>query len=93
MHGPDGTEYPNRIDYIEVVKPERLVYSHGGDDGGDPNFHVTVTFDDESGKTRLTMRAVFPTAEARDFVVKNFNAVEGAKQTVDRLEAYLTAMR
>jgi uncharacterized protein YndB with AHSA1/START domain len=28
MHGPDGTDYPNEIVYLEVVKPERLVYDH-----------------------------------------------------------------
>src|SRR5262245_20518597 len=25
MHGPDGTDYPNRIVYREIVEPERLV--------------------------------------------------------------------
>ncbi len=30
MHGPDGVDYPNKITYIEIVKPERLVYDHGG---------------------------------------------------------------
>ena len=29
MHGPDGTDYSNKIVYLEVVKPERLVYDHG----------------------------------------------------------------
>ena len=28
MHGPDGTDYPNHSVFIEVVKPERIVYSH-----------------------------------------------------------------
>ena len=28
MHGPDGVDYPNKIVYREVVRPERLVYSH-----------------------------------------------------------------
>ena len=32
MHGPDGVDYENRIVYNEIVKPERLVYSHGGGD-------------------------------------------------------------
>jgi uncharacterized protein YndB with AHSA1/START domain len=32
MHGPDGTDYPNRVVYDEVVAPERLVYTHGADD-------------------------------------------------------------
>jgi uncharacterized protein YndB with AHSA1/START domain len=31
MHGPDGTDYPNRIVYREIVKPERLVYDHAED--------------------------------------------------------------
>lgn len=26
MHGPDGTDDPNKIVFLEVVKPERLVY-------------------------------------------------------------------
>jgi uncharacterized protein YndB with AHSA1/START domain len=26
MHGPDGTDYPNVLTYVEVVKPERLTY-------------------------------------------------------------------
>ena len=29
MHGPDGTDYPNLTRYVEVVRPERLVYEHG----------------------------------------------------------------
>ncbi|HEU0053538.1 MAG TPA: SRPBCC domain-containing protein, partial [Longimicrobium sp.] len=34
MHGPDGTDFPNRVDYHEVVRPERLVYDQG--QGGEP---------------------------------------------------------
>ena len=26
MHGPDGRDYPNRITFLEVVEPERLVF-------------------------------------------------------------------
>src|SRR5205085_1300696 len=29
MHGPDGTDYPNKIVYREIVPPARLVYDHG----------------------------------------------------------------
>jgi len=90
MHGPDGVDYPNRITYKEVLKPERLVYLHDADDDSqiDPHrFVTTVTFDIEGGRTRLTMRARFPTREARDAVVAY--AVEGAKQTFGRLADYL----
>ena len=79
MHGPDGVDYQNKITYLEVVKPERLVYDHGG-----AGARVTVTFEDQAGKTRLTMRMVFPSAEERDRVVKKHNAIEGANQTLDR---------
>ncbi len=30
MHGPDGTDYPNKSIFVDVVKPERIVYSHSG---------------------------------------------------------------
>jgi uncharacterized protein YndB with AHSA1/START domain len=90
MHGPDGTDYQNKITYIEIVKPERLVYKHGGDKEVEPvNFETTVTFEEQGGKTRLTMRALFPSAKAREHVVKKYGAIEGAKQTMDRLEQHL----
>ena len=89
MHGPDGVDYPNRISYIEVARPERLVYDHGDDSGGEPKFHVTITFADEGGRTRLTMRSLFPTAAARDFVVREFKAIEGGNQTLGRLAEHL----
>ena len=90
MHGPDGRDYPNLVSYQEVVEPERLVYLHGEPDG-DPAqaFHVTVTFTEQDGKTEVTMQAVFATKAARDFVVREVGAIEGAQQTLARLAAYL----
>ncbi len=88
MHGPDGVDYPNYVSYIDIVRPERLVYDHGAD-SGDPHFHVTVTFADEGGRTRLTMRSLFPTAAARDYVVREFKAIEGGHQTLARLAEHL----
>ena len=41
MHGPDGVDYSNRIDFEEIVKPERIVYSHsGGGKDASVAFHV-----------------------------------------------------
>lgn len=94
MHGPDGTDYENRIVYDEVVRPERLVYRHGGGDDVEPvQFHVTVTFEDKGGKTRLTMHALFPSAAERDRVAEKYGAVEGAQQTLQRLAEHLAGMR
>lgn len=93
MHGPDGTDFPNKIVFEEVVKPERLVYTHSSDDENDPTrFHSVVTFEDKGGKTYITMRALFATAEERDRVVKEFGAVEGGNQTLRRLQQYLSTM-
>ncbi|MBS1911349.1 MAG: SRPBCC family protein [Bacteroidetes bacterium] len=91
MHGPDGVDWGNRIDYIEVVEPERLVYMHGSDGSDDqPPFHVTVTFVEEETGTRLTMRSLFVNPAERERVVA-FGAVQGGNQTLDRLEEYLVA--
>jgi uncharacterized protein YndB with AHSA1/START domain len=90
MHGPDGTDYPNKSVFAEVVEPERLVYDHGWDEeGAAPDFRTTVTFEAEGGKTRLTMRMLFPTAEERDRTVREVGAIEGGNQTLDRLGEFL----
>jgi uncharacterized protein YndB with AHSA1/START domain len=87
MHGPDGTDYPNKSMFLEVVKPERIVYSHGGGRKGDPGaqFEATWTFEAQEGKTKLTLRMVFATAAARELIVKTYNAIEGGNQTLGRL--------
>jgi uncharacterized protein YndB with AHSA1/START domain len=93
MHGPDGTDFPNKIVFNEVVRPERLTYTHSSEDENDPNvFETTVTFEEQNGKTNLTMRALFATKEERDSVTKEFGALEGGKQTLNRLEEYLKKM-
>ena len=93
MHGPDGVDYQNKITYLEIVEPERLVYEHGGDEDVEPvSFRVTVTFEEFAGKTRLTVRMLFPSAKARDFTVEKYGAAEGLGQTLDRLGAYLVKM-
>jgi uncharacterized protein YndB with AHSA1/START domain len=89
MHGPDGTDYPNYIEYREIVPFERIVLFHG-DSANDPNaFISTITFVERGAATEITMRAVFPTKERRAFVVERFGAIEGGKQTLARLAAYV----
>jgi uncharacterized protein YndB with AHSA1/START domain len=85
MHGADGTDYKNEIVYLEVVKPERPVYDHVSG----PKFHVTGSFSEEDGKTRITMQMLFESAAERDNTVKKFGAVEGLNQTMGRLQQYL----
>ena len=90
MHSPDGVDYVNKVVFIEIVKPERLVYHHG--DEGVVGFHVTVTFAEHQGKTLLTMRSVFPTAEELENVCERVGVLEGGKQTLERLGQYVTQL-
>lgn len=88
MVGPDGTVFPNRAEYLEVIPESKLVMDHG-DDGGDVRFLVTVTLDEQQdGKTVLTMRQLHPSKETRDAVV-GFGAVELGYQTLDKLAGRL----
>ena len=92
MSGPQGT-FPSRVVFQEIVKPALLVYMHGSDIDNDPDaFHVTVTFEDLGDKTHLTMRSLLPSAEARNKVVRDFKAIEGGNQTLQRLEQHVSTM-
>jgi uncharacterized protein YndB with AHSA1/START domain len=93
MHGPDGTDFKNRISFLEVVKPEKLVYAHSGEgETDDIHFHATILFEERDGKTHLSMQMVFKTAEELRRVVDEFGAREGAIQHLGRLAAYLETM-
>jgi uncharacterized protein YndB with AHSA1/START domain len=92
MHGPDGTDYPNVITFLEIVRPEKIVYKHGGDADAEPvNFTTTITLEDLGRETRATWRMVFPSAQAKRFVVEKYGAADGLQQTLDRLVAYAEA--
>jgi uncharacterized protein YndB with AHSA1/START domain len=95
MRGPDGVKYPNKSIFKEIVKPERIVFSHGGkrENGPGVSFESRWTFDlIEINKTKVSIRMVFPSAAERDFVVKEFGAIEGGRQTLEKLGEYLAKM-
>jgi uncharacterized protein YndB with AHSA1/START domain len=89
MHGPDGVDYPNWIEWREIVPPARIVALHGARADDPEAFVSTFTFAERDGATELTLRSVFPTKALRDQVVAEFHAVEGAEQTLGRLAGYL----
>jgi uncharacterized protein YndB with AHSA1/START domain len=93
MIGPDGTLYTNRMDFLEVTRPERLIFNHGVDKDDDANkWRVIVTFDSQSdGKTVITMRQLHPTKAQRDAGI-GFGAVEYGYQTLDKLAAHMREM-
>ena len=90
MHGPDGTDYENLITFLEVDAPRRLVYRHGASAEVEPvDFRVEVAFVEQGAKTRLTMRMVFASTEARDRVIVKYGALEGLEETMERLRDHV----
>jgi uncharacterized protein YndB with AHSA1/START domain len=70
----------------------RNTSTSGGDgDADDVQFQVTVSFVEEGGKTRLTMRLLFESSEECE-KTKAFGAVQGGNQTLDRLAEHLAKM-
>jgi len=87
MHGPDDTNFPNHSVFTEITPPQRLVFDHVSG----PHFQVTATFEELDGRTRLSFRMRFGTAEECE-AIKHF-AAEGNEQVFTRLEALLTGDR
>src|SRR3954462_7829542 len=90
MHGPDGTDYQEWITWIEIVPPEAIALLHG-EFRGDPNaFESVLTFAPDGTATRIEMRTVFPTKDLRDEAVEKYHAIDGGRQTLSNLAAYVT---
>ena len=88
MHGPDGTDYPNRTTYLEVDRHKRLVYDHGATDDRPALFRVSVAFTETGGKTRMDMTMTCPTPEETERTRKIIRDA-GGHSTWDRLAEYL----
>ena len=92
MHGPDGTDYENTTQYLEVVPLQRLVYDHGGHRDRPPLFRVTALFTERNGRTQLDMSMAFATPEVAE-EMSGFIKKAGGEGTWDRLGEYLAKHR
>lgn len=88
MHGPDGVDYANVTNYLEVEKHKKLVYDHGGNDERKPLFRVTVLFSESGGKTTMDMTMSLPTPEAAE-QTRQFIKKAGGESTWDRLAEFV----
>jgi hypothetical protein len=84
-----GQDWDNKIEYVEVIKPSLLSYKHSGAKSEDYNFTVSISFEEVEGKTLLTMKSVFKSKAIIEELNRKVNAIEGGKQTLNRLENYL----
>ncbi len=90
MHGPDGTDYPNRVVFREIDPPSRLVYENGWDLPGAPlDFTVVVSFVPEGRRTRFAIHMTYRDAEAMQTAVERYGVIPGGIETLDRLAEYL----
>ena len=88
MHGPDGTNYPNRSIFREIISFKKIVFEHFN-----PHFITTVLFESDGEETRIDWKGLFDTAEMFETVIKAHKADEGLKQSIERLEKYLSKLR
>ncbi|MDX2263808.1 MAG: SRPBCC domain-containing protein [Hyphomicrobiales bacterium] len=90
MHGPDGRDYKNVIRYTDVVRPERIAYDQGGEDEtADFQFRSLITFTPNGRKTEVSIRLTFPTTEMRNDIAEKYGAIEGGRDTLERLETHV----
>ena len=90
MRSPEGQEFPNRGVYLEVAPNRRLVftdaYVRAWEPSEKPFITVTITLEDEAGKTRYTARVLHWTAADREAHEK-MGFHQGWGQCTDQLEA------
>ncbi len=74
MRTPDGVDYPMEFVFVEVTKPEKLVWQsadHGkGKPGGHPTPLMTVTLEEDGKQTKWTLVARFASMAERAFAVQ-----------------------
>lgn len=96
MRGPDGTEYPNRGVYLDVVENRKLVFTDAFTSAWIPSakpfMTAIVTFDDTGdGRTRYTARALHWNSEDREAHEK-MGFHEGWGQCADQLATLVATM-
>ena len=88
----NGSPTPFKVTFIELDRPARLVYDYGADAANAPEpVRTTVTFEEEDGKTKVTLQLMFATAVGRKQAVK-YGAIVGAMQALENLADYLATV-
>jgi len=98
MRSPEGQDAYGLATYERIVEPSLIAYTDAFADadrtvdGTMPVMPITVQFTEANGRTTLTSRTLFASAEDVEKVVAG-GMEEGLTQTWDRLEAHLAAGR
>jgi uncharacterized protein YndB with AHSA1/START domain len=62
MHGPEGENYINECIFLKIIPPELIIWNHLSF----PKFQMVASFRELQGKTEVTFKMVFKTAEECD---------------------------
>lgn len=90
MHGPDGTDFANVYVFEDVEPGRRVTYVHQGSEewGLAPSRSVMLidVEDEDAPTTRVTLRSYYASDEDRRRHLEDFQAADGARQLLERLE-------
>jgi uncharacterized protein YndB with AHSA1/START domain len=88
----NGERFGFSGEYIEIVKPEKVVQTIGFDGApGEPG-RTTYTLTERRGRTLLVETGVFPSKEARDAAVAS-GMESGARETYQRLAELVAELK
>jgi uncharacterized protein YndB with AHSA1/START domain len=93
-----GMESWGKAVYEEIVSPEKIVYvdffsdAEGNEVQNFPSARITMTFEEQDGKTKLVSRARYASVEALQQVMA-MGMEQGIKETWDRLAEHLQAVQ
>lgn len=85
MRGPDGAEYENVSEFVEIVKPGKIIFQHLRPMHW---YEMTMTYADAPGlRTQLTWRMVLDRSPEHERLKSYIS--EANEQNFDRLAAHL----
>lgn len=96
LRGPDGSEFPHRGVFLDVVENERIVFTDAFTKAWEPSekpfMTAIVTMEDLGGKTRYTARVRHWTVADRE-AHEEMGFHEGWGQCADQLEALAKSLK
>ncbi|TGL59252.1 SRPBCC family protein [Leptospira sarikeiensis] len=95
MHGPDGHDYKNEIQFVDIQKPFHIYYRHLGDGEGskDVDFQSKIIFETSGEGTNVTMEQIFLSKEELERINEKYGAIEGGKQHISKFGKYLETLK
>lgn len=88
LHEPDGTNYPNRSVYLEIVPHQKIVFEHFN-----PHFITTLHFTGKGQESCVDWSMLFDSEEQYATIVTAHKADQGLFENMQKLEHYLAQLQ